>query len=266
MKTLIALSAFLAAVLIAAFLLRAAGPDWVRGTPFARSENAADAHSALLTEFDVEEIARAWTAKSVNGAAGDEIAGFIAEESNAMQPDTLQEYLKPRLESATTWNYGQIARTGENRYEMTATATTRVHDMMEVEFTSSDQPKGARGETAQSPADFDVEYTRIVKMPFSLTVDLELNSVIDWQALRDEAGEAARVESDRRGDLTTAESLYGDAVAECVNAVSRRELPDGAAKALFLPPQEREGADAARLRAAVNSAGLGGVCEEWIGE
>lgn len=266
MKTLIALSAFLAAVLIAAFLLRVAEPDWVRGTPLARSENAADGYSALLTEFDVEEIARAWTADNINGAAGGEIASFIAEESNAMQPDALREYLKPRLEAATTWNYGQIARTGENRYETTATATTRVHEAMEAAFTTAGEPKDARGETAQSPADSDVEYTRIVKMPFILTVDLELNSVIDWQARRYEAGEATRVESDRWSDLTTAENLYGDAVAECVNAVSREELPDGAAKALFLPPQEREGADAARLRVAVKAAGLGGVCEEWIGE
>lgn len=264
---------FSTAIAFAAALVWIADPDWIPNSvpkpPFARSGSAAD-DSALLTEYYVEEIARAWTMDNINGAAGDELAKFIVSESNTAQPDMFFEYLKERLESVTTWNYGPIKRTGENRYETTATATTRVHDTMDPPiFTFEDETKGARGEALPTPTASDVIFTRIAKMPFSLTVDLESNSVTDWQARLDEANETTRIVSERFPNAMTVEELYGDAVAECVNAAMRamrNDLPDSVIRTLFLPPSEREEADAARAKAAVESAGIGDVCENWIGE
>ena len=275
-KTIIALSLsiFMAAVLIAAILLAwVAEPDWIRGTPFARSQNAASG-SDVLTEFDVEEIARAWAADSVNGAAGDEIADFIVEESITAQPEMLRDFLKRRLESVTTWNYGQIVRTGENRYETTATATTRVHDAMEPPLTitflgepeGADEPKDARVEMVRSLTASDFTYARIAKMPFSLTVDLESDGVTEWRARRADADQSYRIESDKLPNLATVDDLYGDGIAKCVSAAAAEGLPDGVMETLFTPPRARAESDAARARDAVDSAGLGGVCEDWIGE
>lgn len=274
-KTIIALSLsiFMAAVLVAAFLVWAAAPDWIRGTPFARSQSAADG-SHILTEFDVEEIARAWAADSVNGAAGDEIADFIVEESITAQPEMLRDFLKRRMESVTTWNYGQIVRTGENRYETTATATTRVHDAMEPPFTitflgepeGADEPKDARVEMVRSLTASDFTYARIAKMPFSLTVDLESDGVTEWRARRADADQSYRIESEKLPNLATVDDLYGDGIAKCVSAAAAEGLPSGVMETLFTPPRARAESDAARARDAVDSAGLGGVCENWIGE
>lgn len=274
-KTIIALSLsiFMAAVLIAAILVWAAAPDWIQETPFARSQSAASG-ADILTEFDVEEIARAWAANGVNGAAGGEIADFIVEESITAQPEMLRDFLKRRLESVTTWNYGPIVRTGESRYEMTATATTRVHDAMEPPMTikfigepeSANEPEDARVEMVRSLTASDFEYARIAKMPFSLTVDLESNGVTDWRARRDEADISYRIESEKLPNLATVDDLYGDGIAKCVSAAVAEGLPDSVMQTLFLPPRARAESDAARARDAVGAAGLGGVCENWIGE
>ena len=277
-KTIIALSLsiFMAAVLIAAILLAwVAEPDWIQETPFARSQSAAGG-SDILTEFDVEEIARAWAANGVNGAAGGEIADFIVEESITAQPEMLRDFLKRRLESVTTWNYGQIVRTGESRYEMTATATTRVHNAIAMEVSptikfigepeSANEPKDARVEMARSLTASDFTHTRIAKMPFSLTVDLESDSVTDWRARRDEADLSYRIESEKLPNLATVDDLYGDGIAKCVSAAVAEGLPDNVMQTLFTPPRARAESDAARARDAVDSAGLGGVCENWIGE
>lgn len=275
-KTIIALSLsiFMAAVLIAAILLTwVAEPDWIRGTPFARSQSAASG-SDILTEFDVEEIARAWAADSVNGAAGDEIADFIVEESITAQPEMLRDFLKRRMESVTTWNYGQIVRTGENRYETTATATTRVHDAMEPPLTitflgepeGADEPEDARVEMVRSLKASDFTYARIAKMPFSLTVDLESDGVTEWRARRADADQSYRIESEKMPNLATVDDLYGDGIAKCVSAARAEGLPDGVMETLFTPPRARAESDAARARDAVGAAGLGGVCEDWIGE
>ena len=78
---------------------------------------------------ELEEIARAWTEKNIGGMAGNEMVDFIVSESLTEQPGLLSEYLKERLEPATTWSYGPIVRVEKGRYEVTATASTRVHDM-----------------------------------------------------------------------------------------------------------------------------------------
>lgn len=246
---------FLVAISIVAVCVWIADPDWIYKLPLIRTESAAD-NSAILTQSEIEEIARAWTANNTNGAAGDEIVNLIVQKSNTKQPDMLREYLRERVESATDWSYGPVAKASENVYELTATASTRVHDTMPPPTISF---VGVINAPTPDPADF----TRIATAPFRLTVDADAMSVTDWRLRADGAGVVSSFGS---ASIAMFEDVYEESAANCINAAMMEDPTEQDARTLFLPPDAREEADAARLRAFVHSAGLGEICEDWIGE
>ena len=246
-----------------AILLRDAGPSWLQETPFARSKNAAD-DSIPMIESVIEKTARAWAANNISGAAGDEIVNLIMREFNTEQPDMLREYLTERVESATDWNYGPIETAGENVYELTATASTLLHEMMPPPIFGS---AGGVEFPTPDPADF----RSVATAPFRLTVDADTMTVTDWRLRADGAGVVTSFGSQENVEIAyegpaTIRRLYDEKTADCINAVMAENLTEQDATTLFVPPNHRKEADAARLRAVVNSAGLGEVCADWIGE
>ena len=248
-----------------AILLRDAGPSWIQETPFARSKNAAD-DSIPVIESEIEKTARAWTANNISGAAGDEIVNLIMREVNTEQPDMLREYLTERVESATDWSYGQVETAGENVYELTATASTLLHEITPPPIFESEGAGGVEFPTPD-PADF----RSVATAPFSLTVDADTMSVTDWRLRADGAGVVTSFGSQKSEAIAyegpaTIRRLYDEKTADCINAAMAENLTEQDATTLFIPPRQRKEADAARLRAVVNSAGLGEVCADWIGE
>ena len=247
----------------AAILLRDAEPSWLKETPFARSENAAD-DSIPMIESEIEKTARAWAANNINGAAGDEIVNLIMREFNTEQPDMLREYLKERVASATDWSYGPTETASENVYELTATASTLLHEMTPPPIFES---AGGVKIPTPDPADF----RSVATAPFRLTVDADTMSVTDWRLRADGAGVVTSFGSQENAAIAyegpeTVRRLYDEKTADCINAAMAENLTEQDATTLFIPPSLRKEADAARLRAVVNSAGLGEVCADWIGE
>lgn len=213
---------------------------------------------------EIEKTARAWAANNISGVAGDEIVNLIMRESNTEQPDMLREYLKERVESATDWSYGPIATAGENVYDLTATASTFVHEMTPPPV--FDFPGGVKIPTPD-PADF----RRVATAPFRLTVDADTMSVTDWRLCADGADVVTSFGSQKNAAIpyegpATIRRLYDEKTANCINAAMAENPSEQDATTLFLPPHERGESDAARLRAVVNSARLGEVCADWIGE
>ena len=243
-------------------------PDWIPKPPFVRSEDttrkgAAD-DSTLLVNSEVEKTARAWAANNINGVAGDEIVNLIMRETNTEQPDMLREYLTERVESFTNWSYGPIATAGENVYELTATASTLLHEMTPPPIFES---AGGVKIPTPDPADF----RSVATAPFRLTVDADTMSVTDWRLRADGAGVSTSFVSQKNEAIAyegpaTIRRLYDEKTADCINAVMAENPTEQDATTLFIPPNQRKEADAARLRAVVNSAGLGEVCADWIGE
>ena len=213
---------------------------------------------------EIEKTARAWTQNNINGAAGDEIVNLIMREFNTEQPDMLREYLTERVESATDWSYGQVAMASENVYEMTATASTLLHEITPPPI--FDFPGGVKIPTPD-PTDF----RSVATAPFRLMVDADTMSVTDWRLRADGAGVVTSFGSQKNVEIVyegpaTIRRLYDEKTADCMNAAMAENLTEQDAITLFVPPNHREEADAARLRAVVNSAGLGEVCADWIGE
>jgi len=243
--------------------------NWAEETLFMRTDNSVkngvvcDSVSPAFAS-EIEKTARAWAANNINGAAGDEIVNLIMRETNTEQPDILREYLTERVESATDWSYGPIATAGENMYELTATASTLLHEMMPPPTFES--PGGVKIPTPD-PADF----RSVATAPFRLTVDADTMSVTDWRLRADGAGVVTSFGSQENVEIAyegpaTIRRLYDEKTADCINAVMAENLTEQDAITLFVPPNHRKEADAARLRAVVNSAGLGEVCADWIGE
>ena len=56
----------------------------------------------------------------------------------------LREYLTERVESATDWSYGQVETAGENVYELTATASTLLHEITPPPIFESEGAGGRR--------------------------------------------------------------------------------------------------------------------------
>ena len=254
-------------VLIAAAGVLFACPSWVSKIPFIRVENGSCAIGlgrSVVVELEIEKTARAWAANNINGAAGDEIVNLIMREFNTEQPDMLREYLKERMESATDWSYGPIETAGENVYELTATASTLLHEMMPPPIFGS---AGGVKIPTPDPADF----RSVATAPFRLTVDADTMTVTDWRLRADGAGVVTSFGSQENVEIAyegpaTIRRLYDEKTADCINAVMAENLTEQDATTLFVPPNHRKEADAARLRAVVNSAGLGEVCADWIGE
>ena len=96
-------------------------------------------------------------------------------------------------------------------------------------------------------------------------------SVTDWRLRADGAGVVTSFGSQKSEAIPyegpeTIRRLYDEKTADCINAAMAENLTEQDATTLFTPPRQRKEADAARLRAVVNSAGLGEVCADWIGE
>ena len=252
----IALAIFPLTISVVAVCVWIADPDWIHKLPFARSEGAAGESVSPELSSEIEKIARAWAANNINGAAGDEIVNLIVKESNTGQPDMFREYLRERVESATDWSYGPVAKASENVYELTAAASTRVHDTMPP-------PTFTLASGVNAPTPDPADFRRIATAPFRLTVDADTMSVTDWRLRADGAGVVSSFGSD---SIAMFEDVYEESAANCINAAMMEDPTEQDARALFLSPDAREEADAARLRAFADSAGLGEICEDWIGE
>ena len=199
-----------------------------------------------------EEIARAWAEDNIDGAAGDELVEFIVERSTTRQPEMLGEFLKERLRSATTWTYGPIVNQGGDRYEVTATASTDVHEIVPSKI--SGVPEGM-----PTPGPFE----RVATMPFHLTIDLESRGVSDWHIHADES--AYRETAPVGVSMASVEEAFGETAADCIHSALELGLSDSLESALLTEPLEREPIAAIQLTEAINIAGLRNLCEEWIG-
>ncbi len=202
-------------------------------------------------EDELVEVARYWTEDNIDGAVGDELVKFIVEMSNNGQPEEFGMFVKERLRSATTWSYGPIVDQGD-RYEITAMASTRIHEIVPVRYIGL-------------PEDAEVRngldgYQEVVTMPFHLTIDLGSKSVFDWHVHADEGT------YNTNGLQVSMEEVYGEAVAKCVRMVLVSGLQESLEIVLFTEPRERERIEASELNEAISEAGLSEVCEEWLGE
>lgn len=236
---------------------------WEAFTRVDNGSGAAD-DSIPIIESEIEKTARAWAANNISGAAGDEIVNLIMREHNTEQPDMLREYLTERVESFTDWSYGPIETASENVYELTATASTLLHEITPPPIFES---AGGVEFPTPDPADF----RSVATAPFRLTVDADTMSVTDWRLRADGAGVATSFVSQKNEAIVyegpaTIRRLYDEKTAGCINEVMAENLTEQDATTLFTPPRQRKEADAARLRAVVNSAGLGEVCADWIGD
>ena len=128
-----------------------------------------------LSEPELADIARAWTADSMSGAAGDELVEFIVANTAVNSPDLLRQYLKPRLDSGAAWTFGPFESAGADSYDAFATATLHISDVMPVEIKASGAP--APAPTAVVPGDFRNVFT----LTFRLTVDAASKSVTGWR-------------------------------------------------------------------------------------
>ena len=205
-------------------------------------------------EDELLETARDWTDNSIDGAAGDELVRFIVERSNTGQPEELGSFVKEGLRLATTWTYGPTVQLRGDRYEVTATASTRVHEIVPIQYIFLSQ--GAQESDAPDGLD---DPRKIVHMPFHLTINLGSKEVSDWHVHADEAIYDINVPL-----AMSLEEAYGKTAADCIHAVLEVELPDSTEIALFREPNEREWIEARQLNEAIIKAGLGDVCKTWI--
>ena len=159
---------------------------------------------------------------------------------------------------------GPIETASENVYELTATASTLLHEITPPPIFES---AGGVEFPTPDPADF----RSVATAPFRLTVDADTMSVTDWRLRADGAGVVTSFGSEKSAAIAyegpeTVRRLYDERTADCINAVMAENLTEQDETTLFTPPRLRKEADAARLRAVVNSAGLGEVCADWIGD
>ncbi len=130
-----------------------------------------------LSEPELADIARAWTADSMDGAAGDELVEFIVANTTVNSPDLLRQYLKPRLDSGAAWTFGPFASAGADSYEAFATATLHINDVMPMTISYETEAPGESAPTAVVPGDFRNVFT----MTFRLIVDAASKSVTEWR-------------------------------------------------------------------------------------
>ena len=207
---------------------------------------------------ELEEIARAWTEENIGGAMGDAMVDFIVSESHTEQPGILGEYLKERLDPATTWSYGPIVSVGNGRYEVTATAMTNVHQIMPPMVRDS-----SGSEVTIEPGDLE----RVATMPFHLTVDTDSKSVTDWHVHPGEATYVTAFDEERLASIAiNVEETLGEAADKCIGSAAGKDLPQYHMMTLLQPPEEREPAKAVHLYDAVSAIGLNAVCREWLGD
>ena len=201
-------------------------------------------------EDELVEIARDWAEDNVDGEAGDEMVEFIVEMSTTRQPEMLGQFLKERLRSATTWTYGPIVNQSGDIYEVTATASTHVHEIVP---SKTYVPEGM-----PTPGPFE----RVATMPFHLTIDLESRGISDWHTHADES--AYRETAPVGVSMVSVEEAFGETAADCIHSALALKLSDSLASAVLTEPIEREPTAAIQLKEAINTAGLRDLCEEWI--
>ena len=207
---------------------------------------------------DLNEIVRTWAEYSIEHMAGDELVDFIVSKSFTEEPDLLSEYLKDGLKSATTWYYGPVVRVSDVRYELTATASTRVHDILPL--TSIKDRSGA-----VVPLEQD-DFSRVATMPFHLTVDMDSKSVTDWYVQLEEGTYVTTMNPAKLANVETVEEAFGSSSAECIETALGKDISQSDIDALLQPPGMRREIDAVRLSATLSALGLGALCKEWIGE
>ena len=202
-------------------------------------------------EDELVEIARAWAENNVGGAAGDEMVEFIVGMSTTRQPEMLRVFIKERLRPATTWTYVPIMNQGGNIYEVTATASTHVHEIVP---SKTYVPEGM-----PPPGPFKT----VATMPFHLTIDRESRCVSDWYIHADEA--AYRETAPAGASMVSVEEAFGETAADCIHSALDLRLSDSLALALLTRPLLREQTAAIQLEEVINTAGLRDMCEGWIG-
>ena len=197
-----------------------------------------------------EDVARAWTESSLESAAGDELVKFIVSISNTMQPELFSQYLNDRLYNSTTWSYAPALDVGNDQYEVVATASTNLHDIIPTVMLDNRVPVG---------------FTQVITMPFHLIVDMESESVIDWSAREDEAFLYSG-QSDASPNVVSLEETFGEASAQCIRSARERGVFESVAEILYMPPTIRDESQTRQLRSAISVVGLDAECREWVGD
>lgn len=248
------MAVILAVVVAAASVYVVAVPSLTRSSqPQEDFQASVQNVTEIGTEDKLIEIASDWAEDNIDGAVGDELVKFIVEKSHTRQPEMLGEFLKKGLRPATTWTYGSIVSQDGDRYEVTARASTQVHEIVPSE---TRVPEGM-----PTPGPFE----RVATMPFHLTIDMESRSVSDWHTHADEF--AYRETAPPGVTMVYVEDAFGEAAADCIYAALDLRLSDPLESALLTEPTEREMIAAIQLKEAINAAGPGlrDLCEEWIG-
>ena len=87
----------------------------------------------------------------------------------------LGRFVKDRLNLATTWSYGPTVNVNRDRYAVTATAETRLHDIVPTIVLSDAQEAPGTGVLERQRA--NTSKKQVFTMPFRLTVDMQSKSV-----------------------------------------------------------------------------------------
>ena len=252
---------------VAAYFLFA-GSDWLEDITRAQTEKNPASVADVPTPTPLsepEKIAQVWAENEIHGVAGDELVKFIVSESNTRQPDMLGRFVKDRLNLATTWSYGPVVNVGGDRYEVTAIAETRLHDIVPTVVLSGTEGNSGAGGADRRRA--NIGKKQIFTMPFHLTVDIRSMSVSEWRAQADQATHKSFEDSNApMPTVITIEEMFGAATAQCIHSALGEEVMESVLEILYIPPDARDDTETTRLKDAISEAGLTDVCREWMGK
>ena len=122
------------------------------------------------------DIAQDWTKNNTDSVKAT-VAGYIVPtilstrpmttEFRSTNPEESKQYLRDNFDRITTWSYAEPRNLGNDSYEVTATAITRIDEIVLN----------------------DEGVTQEFRVPFRLTVNMEAGEVTSWNVIFSEAAE-----------------------------------------------------------------------------
>ena len=131
-----------------------------------------------------EDIAREWVEDNFIGVAGDGLVASYLTQTNFWDTEGIERVIGKNPPHKTTWSYGPVVYLVADWYEVTATASVRLHDEASAieDGRYREAIKSAtRTEASASQVGLS-SFSEELTMSFHLTVDMVSRSVVDWHA------------------------------------------------------------------------------------